>query len=152
MSLSCSPQSIATASAPFAVAIGDLNGDRRLDLAVAHRSGGPDRSLDGLSVLFGNGDCSFEPALSYQTGSSPTAVAIGDIDADGIGDVAVANMAGNNVTVLLGGRRGLRPAASAVAVGSGPLAIGVGDLNGDRRADIVTGNLESGDISVVLSR
>jgi hypothetical protein len=153
VSVSCSSQPISTARVPFAVAIGDLNGDRRPDLAIAHRSGGPDRSLDGVNVLLGKGNCTFDPALPLQAGAAPTAVAVGDIDGDGIGDVAVANMGGNNVTVLLGNRSGLRPAAgSPVAVGKGPSGIAVIDLNGDGKDDIVTGNWESGDVSVVFSR
>lgn len=153
VSASCSSQPIPTLRAPFAVAIGDLNGDGRHDLAVAHRSGGPDRSLDGVTVLTGRGNCTFDPARSFQAGTSPTAVAVGDIDGNGIGDVAVANMEGNNVTVLLGTQQGLRTAAaSPVAVGRGPSGIAVVDLNGDGKADIVTGNWESGDVSVVFSR
>ena len=153
VSVPCSSQPISTARVPFAVAIGDINGDRRPDLVIAHRSGGPDRSLDGVTVLLGNDDCAFGPAPSLQAGTSPTAVAVGDIDGDGIGDVAVANMGGNNVTVLLGSRTGLRPAAgSPVAVGEGPSGIAAVDLNGDGKADIVTGNWESGDVSVVFSR
>ena len=153
VSVSCSSQPISTARAPFAVAIGDINGDRRSDLAVAHRSGGPDRSQDGLTILFGKGDCTFEPAARFQAGTSPTAIAIGDIDGDGFGDVAVANMGGNNVTVLFGSRTGVRPGTGAsIAVGQGPLGIALGDLNGDRKADIVTTNSESGDISIAFSR
>ena len=153
VSLSCAPEPVATARVPFAVAIGDVNGDRRPDLAVAHRSGGPDRSLDGLTVLLGNGNCAFDAASPLQAGLSPTAIAIGDINGDGIGDIAAANMQGDNVTVLLGGRSGLRPApGSPVTVGNGPSAIAVADLNRDGKADIVTGNWESGDVSVVLSR
>jgi len=87
-----------------------------------------------------------------KTGASPTAGAIADFDGDGIGDIAVANMGSNNVTVLLGSRTGLRPAqASPFAVGEGPTSIALGDLNGDGRADIVTGNGGSRNVSVVLS-
>ena len=152
VSVSCSSQPISTTTVPFAVAIGDVNGDRRPDLAVAHRSGGPDRSHDGVTVLLGRDNCTFDPAVSLQAGTSPTAIAIGDISGDGIGDVAVANMGGNNVTVLLGSRAGLRPAVGfPVAVGRGPSGIAVADLNGDDKADIITGNWESGDVSVVFS-
>ena len=153
VSVSCASQPIATARVPFAVAIGDVNGDRRPDVAVAHRSGGSDRSLDGLTVLLGKGSCAFDSPQKLPAGTSPTAVAIGDIDGDGIGDLAGANMGGDNVTVLLGSRSGLRPARGfPVAVGKGPSAIAVVDLNGDGKADIVTGNWASGDVSVVFSR
>lgn len=144
-----------TARVPFAVAIGDVNGDRYPDLAVAHRSGGPDRTLDGLTVLIGKGNCDFDraPQSAPQVGTSPTAVAVGDFDGDGVGDIAIANMGSDNVTILLGSRSGLHPAkGSPFSVGRGPLAIAAGDVNGDGKADIVTGNWESGNVSVVPGR
>jgi VCBS repeat protein/FG-GAP repeat protein len=146
---------IATPRFPFAVAIGDVNGDRYPDLAVAHRWGAVDPKLDGLTVLLGHGECVFTPTSEspMKIGTSPTAVAIGDIDGDGIGDIATANMESNDVTVVLGSRSGVQPAKwSPVSVGKKPAAIAFGDLNGDGKADIVTGNLGSGDLSVVVSR
>jgi hypothetical protein len=143
------------ARSPFAVAVGDVNGDRYQDLAVAHRWGGVDPNLDGLTVLIGSGDCVFTPTPDSprKVGASPTAVAVGDFDGDGVGDIAVANMGSDNVTMLLGNRSGLRPAdASPFPVGQGPTAIAAGDLNGDGKADIVTGNGGSRNVSVVLSR
>jgi hypothetical protein len=127
---------IATAKSPFAVALGDVNGDRYPDLAVAHRWGAVDPNLDGLTVLIGSGDCVFAPTSEspLKVGASPTAIAIGDFNGDGVGDIATANMGSNNVTVLLGSRSGLRPAKeSPFSVGRGPIAIAIGDLNGDGR-------------------
>jgi hypothetical protein len=92
------------------------------------------------------------PESPQKVGASPTAVAIGDFDGDGVGDIATANMASDDVTILLGGPSGLRPArGSPFAVGKGPTAIALGDLNGDGKADIVTGNGASDDLSVVMS-
>ena len=139
---------------PFSVAIGDLNGDRRPDLAVAHRYGAVDPNLDWLTVLVGRGDCVFAPSPEspLKPGASPTAVAIGDYDGDGIGDVATANMGSDDVSLFLGSPSGLRRATGfPIAVGRGPLAIVLRDLNGDGKADIVTGNGASGDVSVVLT-
>jgi hypothetical protein len=145
---------LAVSRSPFAVAIGDVNGDRFPDLAVAHRWGGVDPKLDAVTVLTGRGDCDFAPSPEspLKAGTSPTAIAVGDFDGDSIGDVVVANFGSDNVTVFLGGRSGLRPArGSPFAVGKGPVGIAVGDLNGDRKADIVTGNGGSGDATVVIS-
>jgi len=145
---------IATARSPFAVAIGDVNGDRRPDLAVAHRWGAVDPKLDGLTVLIGSGDCVFAAVSEspMSVGASPTAVAIGDFNGDGVGDIATANMGSNDVTIVLGSRSGFRGAKrTTVSVGRGPIAIALGDLNGDGKADIVTGNGGSGDVSVVMS-
>ena len=143
---------VAVSRSPFAIAIGDVNGDRYPDLAVAHRWGSVDPNLDRVTVLTGSGDCVFtaSPESPMKAGTSPTDVAIGDIDGDGIGDIAVANMGSNDVSVFLGGRSGLRPmSGSPVSTGKLPLALALHDLNGDRRADIVTGGR---DVSVILSR
>jgi FG-GAP-like repeat len=145
---------IATTRSPFAVAIGDVNGDRRADLAVAHRWGGVDPDRDALTVLIGRGDCEFAPSPEspMKAGASPTDVAIGDFDADGIGDIATANMGSHDVTLFLGGRTGLRPAmGSPFSVGKGPVAVLLRDLNGDGKAEIVTGNNASNDLSVIVS-
>jgi hypothetical protein len=145
---------IATGQAPFAIAIGDVNADRYPDLAVVHRRGDSKPDLDALTVLLGGGNEVFVAAgqSAWNIGTSPTAVAIGDFDGDGIGDIAIASMGSNNVTVLLGSRSGLGPAkTSPYAVGQAPTAIALGDVNGDGKADIVTGNWGSGDVSVVLS-
>jgi hypothetical protein len=145
---------IVTARSPFAIAIGDVNGDRYPDLAVAHRWGGVDPNLDGLTVLIGSGNCAFAPSPEspLKVGTSPTDVAIGDFDGDGIGDVATANMGSDDVSLFHGSRSRLRPAqGSPFSVGKGPVAIRLRDVNSDGKADIVTGNGGSSDLSVVIS-
>jgi hypothetical protein len=65
---------IATGSFPASVAVGDLNGDGRLDLAVANYSG------DTVSVLLASGPPgNFAPKVDYPTGGNPASVALGAI-------------------------------------------------------------------------
>jgi FG-GAP-like repeat/FG-GAP repeat len=96
--------SFPTGIEPRAVALGDFNGDGKLDLAVADhfgttRPGGP---VDGtLSVLPGNGDGTFGPAVSYPSVTHPNDVAVGDLNGDGKLDIVVANE-GGTVSVFLG--------------------------------------------------
>ena len=59
---------------PIAVAIGDLNGDGKPDIAVANYGSGT------ISVLFGNGDGTFQTPVTYTVGSNPRGVAIADLD------------------------------------------------------------------------
>ena len=80
---------------PRSVAIGDLNGDGALDLAVANEWS------DTVSVLLGNGDGTFRSAVDYGAGDGPFSVAIGDVDGDGTLDLAVANFWSDNVSVLI---------------------------------------------------
>src|SRR2546430_10943261 len=49
-------------STPAFVAVGDFNGDHKLDLAVANGS------VNTVSILLGNGDGTFQPPLQYNTG------------------------------------------------------------------------------------
>jgi len=52
-------------------------------------------------VLLNKGDGTFAPMTSYPAGFSPMGVAIGDLNGDGRGDIAVANEVGGSVTILL---------------------------------------------------
>ncbi len=82
------------------VAIGDLNGDGKLDLAVANFA--VLTNIPGnVSVLLGTGTGSFGPPTNFAVGNIPESVAIGDLNGDGKPDLAVANTNSNNVSVLL---------------------------------------------------
>jgi FG-GAP-like repeat/PASTA domain/FG-GAP repeat len=81
---------------PYAVAIGDLNGDRRPDLATANS----DADAETVSVLLNRGGGRFEAKLDYPAGRDPWGVAIGDLTGDGRADLAAANAYANTVSVL----------------------------------------------------
>jgi FG-GAP-like repeat/Bacterial Ig-like domain (group 2) len=90
----------ATGSGPPSVAIGDLNGDGYPDLVLANYGISPDFQ-GSVSVLLGNGDGTFQPAVNYEAGTSSDSVAIGDLDGDGHPDLVVANWGSKNVSVLI---------------------------------------------------
>jgi predicted dienelactone hydrolase len=136
-------QTYDTGTGAFAVsvAVGDFNGDGKLDLAVA------DNGLNKVSVLLGNGDGTFQAAVDYATGSGPYSVAVGDFNGDGKLDLAVANQS-NSVSVLLGNGNGtFRPAVNYGA-GQNSTSLAVADLNGDGKLDLAVGNLGSASNSV----
>src|SRR5207245_3543929 len=78
------------------IAVGDFNGDGKLDLAVT------DNANNTVSVLLGNGDGTFQAAQTVPVGTNPALVAVGDFNGDGKPDLAVSNVVSNTVSVLLG--------------------------------------------------
>ena len=78
---------------PLLLVTGDMSGAGKQDIAVTN--------YDGVSVLRGNGDGTFQPPVQYTTSSS-YAVAMGDFNGDGVVDLAVTNVYDNNVEILLG--------------------------------------------------
>jgi hypothetical protein len=89
---------------PIAVAIGDLDGDGRADLAVAvfgTCSGSGCIVYNGyLGVLPNLGVGTFDTPVTYPAGMQPRALAIADLDRDGLADVAIANAVAPAIHVL----------------------------------------------------
>jgi len=133
-------------SLPTFVAIGDLNGDGKLDLVVANSGG----SLgNDVSVLLGNGDGTFQPRVNYAVGSPPYSVAIQDVNADDRPDLATANFSSNTVSLLLGNGDGTFAPAVSYSTGIEPRSIAIGDFNGDGRPDLATANYMGNNVSVL---
>jgi predicted NUDIX family NTP pyrophosphohydrolase len=135
----------ATGEEPFSVAMGDLDEDRKLDLAVANQFS------DSVSVLINDGHGRFQPRRDHATGPSPLAVAIGDLDGDGRGDLATVNGLSHSLSVLLnaGGRH--FDAKVDYRTGRRPEGIAIGDLTGDGKPELVTAN-RSDTVSVLVNK
>jgi hypothetical protein len=83
------------------VAVGDVNGDGKADIAVANScisfsNCNNINSTGGLSVLLGNGNGTFQTAVTYGSGGNiASSVAVGDVNGDGKPDLLGANECGN---------------------------------------------------------
>jgi hypothetical protein len=133
------------AAHPWAIALGDFNGDGVPDLAVAN--GGPTNTV---SVRLNDGQGEFGVATDYAVDSDPTTIAVADFNGDGVPDLAVSNYVSNTVTVLLGDGQGGFGTRTDYRTGSGPYAVAVADFNGDGAPDLATANLDAASVSVFL--
>ena len=139
----------ATGSTPYGIAIGDVNGDDKADLAVANYSS---YTVSVFRNTGSSGTVSFAAKLDYPTGNTPYSIAIGDIDSDGKSDLVVANSSSNTVSVLKNtGSSGTVSFAAKTdfPTGTTPYSVAINDLDGDGKPDLATANYSSNTISIL---
>jgi hypothetical protein len=141
----CRPTVASTVPVPdplSEMALGDVNGDGNLDVAVA--------SHDSYNVALltgdGKGALALAPSspIAMRDGQQPHThgIGIGDLNGDGKLDIITVNNAHDDVSIVSGDGRGgfTRAPGSPFPVGPSPYPLALGDVNGDGRLDIVTAN------------
>jgi len=109
-------QKLTAIAATNTLAVGDFNGDGKLDAAITVSL--PQVGTYGVAVLLGNGDGTFQPAVSYPVNGLPAALAAADFNHDGKLDLVSL---GSDITVLLGNGDGTFKTVSAGSFSSAPL-------------------------------
>jgi hypothetical protein len=141
---------------PIWVAVSDLNGDGKPDLAVANLGNGSDGTTASLSVLLADPTApgKFLAASDYKTGSDSSFVVVADLNGDGKPDIAVANSGGlagvcpptcglsGSLSVLLQdpASPGNFLSATNYAAQDQVLGVATADVNGDGKTDLVIDN------------
>lgn len=139
------PQPYSGFEEPYGIAVGDFNGDKKLDLIVT------DYIFNTVVTLLGNGDGTFTNVGQWYAGINPSAVAVADFNLDGRADLAVCDYGGNAVALLQGKGDGTFPLFGSLPTGSGPSGVVAVDLNYDGSPDLVVVNNIDNTFSVFLN-
>ena len=131
-----------------------INNGPEIDLAVVNQSS------NNMAVLLGSVDQNLNvtfteaPNSPIQVGTSPVAIAAGDLNADGVPDLAVVNQGDNTVSVLLGSAN--LDGTFATATGSplptsaNPAGIVIANFANSTTLDIAVTNNGSSTVGVYL--
>jgi hypothetical protein len=144
-------RNFATADYPKSLAVGDFNGDGKLDLMIL----GETSYSSGLTVLLGNGDGAFQPAQNIAFDFfNPTSLAVGDLNADGKFDLVVTSndspFPTGRVNVFLGNGNGSFAAPTARLLDNSLLTSAVlQDFNGDGKLDLAMTDFYRGGVRVL---
>ena len=143
---------------PQSMALGDVNGDGKLDLVIKSVSF-LDSDAFQLGVLLGHGDGTFGLPILQSPGTTggDGDVALGDFNHDGRLDVAVGGQAAlpDGLSVFTGNGDGTfgAPFQSPLRFSTGgndPLGVAAADLNGDGLVDLVAAN-SSATVGVLIN-
>jgi hypothetical protein len=139
---------IAVGKDPKALAVGDLDGDGRADIAIPNEG---DSSITILRNTSAVGSISFSALPAITVGSGPLKAMIADLDRDSLADIAVVNNASSTLSLLSNvSNEGTLSFASTRVLGTGtsPGRIAIADIDADDAPDLLVDNINEGTLSL----
>ncbi|MBC8353202.1 MAG: VCBS repeat-containing protein [Planctomycetes bacterium] len=134
---------------PTTIRTVDVDHDSTPDLIVANDLTGDIRVLHGL----GNGEFQ-APAIIGLNGTTPSSLAVGDLNGDGNVEFIVADDYSHELAVVLTHDEGMYHVTEDLNLrhGDNPQAIAAVDFNADGFVDLATANALSDDVTILLGR
>jgi hypothetical protein len=133
---------------PTAMLAIDLNGDKKLDLAVVNTVGDVAGGVGSVTIILGVGNGFFQGARAFPVGPGTCAtncttpsMATADFNGDGFLDLVAANQQDNVLNLLLGnGDSTFQAHIDFPVTGTTPNSLAVADFNKDGKMDVVVSN------------
>ncbi len=139
----------------FGVAVGEINGDGLIDAVATNRLQGTVTVVLNQTLNDAN-QAAFGARFAFPVGPGPEAVALIDMNRDGLLDIVSANADAGTITVLVNTTpiNNVQPTFAAgvdVMAGTSPRALAFGDFNGDQIVDVAVANGGANTVTVLLN-
>ncbi len=142
-----------TSGSPSGIAVGDINGDGKIDIIVSNELTKTVSIFRNTST--GSGVISFASKIDFAVGKYPGGIALADLNKDGRLDVIVTNNQDGTVSVLKNTSTvsNINFAESiSLTAGNSPHGIAIADVNTDGLPDICVSNQYSNTVSVFQNK